>query len=186
MTKAMKNPTSERHLKSRYTNNVRTKATKGYKVNEDYKDRGIVTTFEGIRKFKDLETGKIVEMDIISKKVKHGLKGGWRRVHIDDFMGQIVCELYACAKKLDVIHFILDNLNSENQFTMSQKQVMEKTGISNKTIVESYKFLLKKDFWRKDGTCYRVNTNFVCAFGSDRKNAMIALKYSDLDDPSLF
>lgn len=185
MTKAMKNPVRERHLKSRYTNNVRTKATKGYKVNEDYKDRGIVTTFEGVRKFKDLETGKIVEMDIITKKVKHGLKGGWRRVHIEDFM-ELLAGLYHAGRKIDVIYFILDNLNSENQLTLTQKQVIEKLNASPNTVVETYRYLLEKDFMRKDGACYRVNTNFVCAFGSDRKNAMIALKYSDLEEPNLF
>ncbi|MGX2983832.1 replication/maintenance protein RepL, partial [Helicobacter sp. 23-1045] len=164
---------------------VRTKATKGYKVNEDYKDRGIVTTFEGVRKFKDLETGKIVEMEMVTKKVKHGLKGGWRRVYLENFM-EILTGIYRAGRKIDVIEFILDNLDSNNKFTMSQAQVVEKTKVSKPIVIETYRYLTKKDFWRKDGTCYRVNTNFVCAFGSDRKNAMIALKYSDLDEPSLF
>ncbi|WP_268898886.1 replication/maintenance protein RepL [Helicobacter cinaedi] len=45
------------------------------------------------------------------------MKRGWRRVYLEHFM-----ELIA-GRKIDVVEFILDNLNSENQLTMSQAQV---------------------------------------------------------------
>ena len=98
---------------------------------------------------------------------------------------EVLTGIYSAGRKIDIIEFILDNLDSNNKFTLSQKQVMEKTGVATQTIVETYRYLLTKDFWRKDGTCYIVNTKFVCAFGSDRKNAIIATKYSDLEEPNL-
>ena len=184
MTKAMKNPTGSRHLKSSVKQIVNTKATYGARIDEDYKEKGVVTTFQGVRKFRDLETGEIVEMEMFNKQVKHGLPRGWRRVYMGDFMG-LLGELYASARKIDVIEFIIDNLNSENQLTLTQTQVIEKTGIARQTVIDTYKFLIAKDFMRKDGACFRINTKFVCAFGSDRKNAIIATKYSDLEEPNL-
>lgn len=191
MTKAMNrkekqtlNDGGSRHLRSNVRQIVNTKATYGARIDEDYKEKGIVTTFQGVRKFRDLETGEIVEMEMFNKQVKHGLPRGWRRVYLESFM-ELLTGIYSAGRKIDVIEFILDNLDSNNKFTMSQKQVMEKTGVATKTIVETYRYLLDNDFWRKDGTCYLVNTKFVCAFGSDKKNAIIATKYSDLEEPSL-
>lgn len=184
MTKAMKNPTGSRHLKSSVKQIVNTKATYGARIDEDYKEKGVVTTFQGIRKFRDLETGEIVEMEMFNKQVKHGLPRGWRRVYLESFM-EILTGIYSAGRKIDVIEFILDNLDSNNKFTLSQAQVVEKTKVSKPIVIETYRYLINNDFWRKDGTCYLVNTKFVCAFGSDRKNAIIATKYSDLEEPNL-
>ena len=157
-----------------------TMAKNGYKPMEEKKERGIVTTFCGKREFIDRKTGEIVEMEMMEKKVKHGLKRGWRRVYLENFM-EILTGLYSAGRKIDVIDFILENLDSNNKFTLTQCQVVEQTKISKPIVIQTYRYLTDCDFWRKDGTCYIVNTNFVCAFGSDKKNAIIATRYSELD-----
>lgn len=155
-----------------------------HKAINESKERGIITTFNGTRKVKDLETGAILEIEFFEKRVRHGLPRGWRRVYMEAFM-DLLAGIYSAGRKIDIIEFILDNLDSNNKFTMSQAQVIAKTGASPNTVVETYKYLLENDFWRRDGTCYLVSTKFVCAFGSDRKNAIIATRYSDLEEPTL-
>ncbi|HFP7537860.1 TPA: replication/maintenance protein RepL [Campylobacter jejuni] len=145
---------------------------------------GIKTNYIGRRTFVDRETGEVIELEYVEKKVSHTLPKGWRRVYLENFM-EILTGLYSSGKKLDIIEFILENLNSENQLTLTQAQVMKKLGVSSKTIVETYKYLVDMDFMKKKGSVFVVNPKYVCAFGSDKKNRTIAINYS-YDEPSLF
>lgn len=160
------------------------KNNNGIKVKES-KEIGVVTNFIGTQRFQNLDTGEIVQMEVFQKGVRHGLlPRGWRRVYLENFM-EVLTGLYSAGRKIDIIEFILDNLDSNNKFTMTQAQVRDKTGVAIQTITDTYKYLTEHDFWRKDGTAWVVNTKFVCAFGSDKKNAMITTKYSYLEEPSL-
>ncbi len=144
----------------------------------------VKTSFLGRREVIDKATGEVIELEYIEKKVSHDLKRGWRRVYMENFM-ELLTGLYAQARKIDVIEFILDNLNSENQLTMSQTEVIKRTGVSRPIVVDTYKYLIKNDFMKKRGTVFIVNPKYVCAFGSDRKNANILINFSS-DEPSLF
>ena len=148
------------------------------------KSTGIKTIYIGTRKLRDINTGEMVEMEYIEKKVSHNLKKGWRRVYLESFM-EILTELYASGRKIDVVEFILNNLNSENQLTYTQSQVIKKTGIARQTVVDTYKHLIKMDFMKKIGAVFVVNPKFVCAFGSDKKNRIIAVKYLEDDEQIL-
>ncbi|EAL3923800.1 hypothetical protein A0Y82_08540 [Campylobacter upsaliensis] len=158
----------------------------GYKPKEsDKKESGIKTTYIGTRKVRDMETGEVIELDYMEKKVSHTLKGGWRRVYMENFM-ELVTGIYSSGRKIDVIDFILNNLNSENQLTLTQSQVIEKTKCSSKTVVEIYKYLIENEFMKKVGAVYVVNPKYVCAFGSDKKNKRIMIEYSENNEQSLF
>lgn len=149
----------------------------GHIINEkDKKQSGIRTTFIGSKKFKDMETGKIVELDYVTKEVAHTLKGGWRRVYLENFM-EVLTGLYSSGKKIEIIEYILDNLNSENQLCLTQEQVRKAINASPNTIVDTYKYLVECDFMKKIGSVYIVNPKFVCAFGSDSKNRNILISY---------
>lgn len=150
----------------------------------EIKENGVVTKYRGIRKFKDLETGEIVEMEYAEKKVKHSLKRGWRRVYLEQFM-EVLTGLYNQGKKIKVVEFLLENLNDLNQFTQTQNFICEKLNFSPATVNKAFKYLIEINFMRKIGTVYTINPKFVCAFGSDKKNATIAIKYEE-DDPTLF
>lgn len=114
-------------------------------------------------------------MDIITN---HMLKGGWRRIYLADFM-DILGELYGKRGKIRCIEWILDNLNSENQIIYTQTQIAKKSGVALCVVNETMKLLLKKDFIKKIGSVYIVNSKFICSFGSDKKNMMIAVKYRE-------
>lgn len=146
------------------------------------KGRGIVTKYHGKRTFKDIETGEIVELEYAQKSVKRGLKGGWRRVYLSDFM-EILTSF--ASKRIDVVEYILDNLNSENQFLKSQREVATALEISLKTVSVTFVKLQEMDFIKRTGPVYTVNPKFVCAFGSDQKNANILIKYQE-EEQNLF
>lgn len=148
------------------------------------KSSGIKTTYVGHRTFVDRDTGEVIELEYVEKKVSHTLKKGWRRVYLEQFM-EVLTSLYSSAKKIDVVEYILENLNSENQLTLTQTQVIKATKVSRPIVVETYKHLIEMDFMKKKGTVYVVNPKYVCAFGSDKKNRTIAINYS-YDEPSLF
>lgn len=165
--------------------NVETLDDSGYKPLET-KETGIRTTYVGTKTLRDTQTGELIELEYIEKKVSHSLKKGWRRVYLENFM-EILTGLYSSTKKLDIIEFILNNLNSENQLTLTQEQVRKKCGnVSTKTIVELYKYLIDNDFMKKQGAVFVVNPKFVCAMGSDKKNRMIGIRYSYEDEQTLF
>ena len=90
------------------------------------------------------------------------------------------------VKKIDVVEFLLENLNSENQFTQTQDYVVKKLNISKQTVNDAFKYLVEQNFMKKIGSVYVVNPNYVCAFGSDKKNATIAVRYSYDEEKSLF
>lgn len=147
---------------------------------KENKDSGVVTKYLGTKVLRDVKTGELVELEYVEKKVKHTLKRGWRRVYLEQFM-ELLTGLYASGRKIDVIEFILDNLNSENQLTLTQAQVIEKSGISRPTVVDTYKYLVSNDFMKKKGSVFVVNPQYVAAFGSDKKNATIAIRYSEAE-----
>lgn len=149
------------------------------------KETGIKTKFIGTKRFRDLDTGEIVELEYAEKKVSHSLKRGWRRVYLENFM-EILTGIYSQGKKIDVVEFLLENLNSENQFTQTQEYVVKKLNISKQTVNDAFKYLVEQDFMKKIGSVYVINPKYVCAFGSDKKNATIAIKYSYDEERSLF
>ena len=151
---------------------------------QESKETGIKTHYLGKRTMRDMETGEVIELEYVEKKVSHSLKRGWRRVYLENFM-ELLTGLYAASRKIDVVEFILENLNSENQLTMSQAQVIRASGISKPVVIETFQYLMANDFMRKKGSVYVINTKFVCAFGSDKKNATIAVNYSYDNEPKL-
>lgn len=149
------------------------------------KETGIRTQFFGKRVVRDVETGETFELEYAEKKVSHCLKRGWRRVYLENFM-EILTGIYSQGKKIDVVEFLLENLNSENQFTQTQDYVVKKLNISKQTVNDAFKYLVEQNFMKKIGSVYVVNPNYVCAFGSDKKNATIAVRYSYDEEKSLF
>lgn len=147
---------------------------------DEKKEQGIVTKFYGTKKLVDPETGVVYEVEMFEKQVKHKLPGGWRRVYWDN-MKEVFTGLYNNGKKMEVVDFIIANLNSENQLTMTQNQVIEKSKISRKTVVDTYKHLININFMKKKGSVFIINPKFIAAYGSDKKNGAILTKYCDYE-----
>lgn len=147
---------------------------------DEKKEQGIVTKFYGRKKLIDPETGEVYEVEFVEKQVKHTLPGGWRRVYTDE-LNRVFIGLYNKARRIEVVEFIISNLNSENQLTLTQKQVIEKTKIAKQTVVETYKHLVAVNFMKKQGAVFVVNPKIIAAYGSDKKNGAILTKYCDYE-----
>lgn len=150
---------------------------------KETKESGIITKYYGKKTFKDIETGELIELEYFDKAVKHTLPGGWKRVYIETFM-EILTDL-TNSKKLSVVEYILANLDSENKFTKTQAQISESIKVSRPIVIQTYKYLISINFMKKTGLCYTINPKFVCAWGSDKKNARILINYHEAE-PTLF
>ena len=96
-------------------------------------------------------SGEVFRVVRVRKKSK--FKGGWRRVFIRDYM-DILTGLYQHAAKLDVVAWIIDNLDSQNRLIYNQTQVAEKSGIGRVTVNHTFRFLLQKKMLVKFGNVY--------------------------------
>ncbi|PEB42274.1 hypothetical protein COO06_08160 [Bacillus pseudomycoides] len=64
-------------------------------------------------------------------------------------------------KKIQVLNFVMDNLNDENQLHMTQKEISDKTGVSNRTVSDTMKALQEAKFFEKlQSGVYKVNSEF--------------------------
>ena len=138
--------------------------------------------YVGKRRFKDLETGEIIEMDYIRKKVERGLKGGWRRVYMGDFLA-ILDEIGNA--KIKVLEYVLNTVDSNNKIGKTMRQIAKEAGVSLFTVQSTFSALNEKGLLKKIDNFYVVMPDIVSSFGSDAKNARLITEYSDYD-ASLF
>ncbi len=129
--------------------------------------------YVGTRTFKD-EYGNDIEMDMIEKKYDLMDKKGWRRVVLSDMLE--VLEQIG-NKKIQVLEYLIDNMNNNNEINLSQREVAEETGISLQTINITFKALVKANLIKKIKRKYVLNTTIISAFGSSKKNAMLCINY---------
>ncbi len=100
------------------------------------------TIYKGTEIWTD-ERGNSRHIDIVSKQFDAMDKKGWRRAIIGDLME--VLEQIG-NKKIKVMEFLIDNMNSNNEINLSQREVEQATGISIKTINETFKALVTANF----------------------------------------
>jgi len=129
--------------------------------------------FVGTRYFTD-EFGNTIPMDMIQKSHDFIDKKGWRRVVLSDMLE--VLEQIG-NKKIQVLEFLIDNMNANNEMDLSMRDIEEATGISLKTINITIKALIKANLLKKIKRKYVLNTRIVSAFGSTEKNAMLCIQY---------
>ncbi|QEF29071.1 replication/maintenance protein RepL [Helicobacter pylori] len=145
--------------------------------------------FKGEEVWVNLETGEHREVSVIAQEIKHSQKyfKGWRRVYIHQLF-DILLELMGSSSKLQVIDFIIDNLDSNNKLCLTQRQIAQKMReeqrkegesklISLATINKTIQQLIEKNVLLKIGSAYVFNPKLINAFGSDRKNRSILIEY---------
>lgn len=66
-------------------------------------------------------------------------------------------------QKIKLAFWILDNMDSENQLIMSQREMARKNEISTKTVTQTLKILMEANFLQKINNfgAYRVNPNVL-------------------------
>lgn len=127
----------------------------------------------GKKKFYD-EFGNVTEMELIQKKFDSLDKKGWRRVVLADLLE--VLEVIG-NKKIVVLDFLIDSMNSNNEIDLTQDEIAEATGISKQTVNLTFKALSQANLIKKIKRKYVLNTQIVGAFGSTEKNMRLCIEY---------
>jgi len=119
------------------------------------------------------DTGEIKEMNVISVEERDA---NFHKL----WLGHIIQSLDLIGnKKIKVLNFIMNNLNSENYFLMTQQEMEKALGISRKTISDTMKALQESDFLTlvRSGT-YRINPDVLFKGGKNNRLSVL-IEYHD-------
>lgn len=127
------------------------------------------------RELIDKETGEIVQVDQITKRV-YGTKNFWK-VYLMDFLSVLGI---IDNKQLDIFIYIAENTNqSTNLFIGTYKKIAEEVGCSSATIATIMKKLQKNNFVSKvQNGVWRVNPNIMMK-GNDNKRQILLNYYEE-------
>ena len=115
------------------------------------------------------KTGEINEMQVIDIEERDA---NFHKIWLKHILTSI--DLIG-NQKMKLAFWILDNMDSENQLIMSQREMARKNEISTKTVTQTLKILMEANFLQKinNSGAYRVNPNVLWKGGkSARMNVL--------------
>jgi DNA-binding HxlR family transcriptional regulator len=129
----------------------------------------------GTEEYLNVRTGQLEEMNVINIEERDA---NFHKL----WLGHVIQALDMIGnKKIKVVTYILENLNNENMFIMTQRKMADKIGVSYQTIAETMKALQDADFLKKKQFgVYQVNPNVI--FKGQRGARMnVLLRYQETD-----
>jgi len=132
------------------------------------------TIYKGVKELNDPQTGEVYKFDVISKKYDILDKKGWRRVVMADLMAAL--EIIG-NKKIKVLEYLIDNMDSNNQINTNYREISQNTGISIPTVVDTFKALKQCNLIKKHKGVYVLNCSIISSYGSSDKNKYLMLEY---------
>lgn len=122
------------------------------------------------------QTGEIKEMQVMSIEERDAnFHKIWLEhiIHSMDIIGN---------QKIRFAFWLIDQMNSENQITMTYRQMSAKSGISLDTVQRTIKALTDSGFLKRYNIgVYQINPDVI--FKGGKKNRMnILLEYNNIDD----
>lgn len=120
--------------------------------------------FLGTKEFIDPETGEIHKMQVTDIEERDA---NFHKI----WLGHMLESLDMIGnQKIRVAMFILNNINTDNEFIMTYRIISEKTGISTKTITETMKALQESNFIKKiRNGYYRLNPDILFKGGKENR-----------------
>ena len=118
----------------------------------------------------DKETGEIIEVDQITKKV-YGQKNFWK-LYLSDFLPVLgIVE----NKQVDILIYILENTQpSNNMFIGTYKTIRENTKASETTIAKVMKKLQEQKFLKKiQNGLWQVSPNIMMKGNENKKQLLL-------------
>lgn len=119
----------------------------------------------------DKETGEIIEVDQITKKV-YGQKNFWK-LYLSDFLPVLgIVE----NKQVDILIYILENTQpSNNMFIGTYKTIRENTKASETTIAKVMKKLQEQKFLKKiQNGLWQVSPNIMMKGNENKKQLLLS------------
>ena len=120
------------------------------------------------------DTGEITEMNVVEIEERDA---NFHKL----WLGHILQTLDIIGnQKIKVVNYILENINSENVFIGTQRNIAENIDVSTKTVNVTIKTLIESDFMAfvQDGV-YRINPNVIFKGGKDRRMNILYKYYND-------
>jgi len=128
----------------------------------------------GTETYINQQTGELQEMQVISVEERDANFHKIWLSHVIQTMDIIG------NQKIRLALWLLDQMNSENQITMTLRQMAEKSGISYQTVNLTVKALLENNFLVKyNWGVYQVNPDMIFK-GSKNSRMNVMLSYSDV------
>ena len=124
----------------------------------------------------DKETGEIIEVDQITKKV-YGQKNFWK-LYLGDFLPVLgIVE----SKQVDILIYILENTQpSTNMFVGTYKTIQKNTHTSETTIDKVMKKLQKQQFLKKiQNGLWQVSPNIIMKGNENKKQLLLSYFRTD-------
>ena len=125
------------------------------------------------------ETGEVNEMQVIDIEERDA---NFHKIWLKHILTSI--DLIG-NQKMKLAFWILDNIDSENQLIMSQREMARKNEISTKTVTQTLKILMEANFLQKINNfgAYRVNPNVLWKGGkSARMNVLFKYHQNEKTD----
>ena len=125
------------------------------------------------------ETGEVNEMQVIDIEERDA---NFHKIWLKHILTSI--DLIG-NQKIKLAFWILDNMDSENQLIMSQREMARKNEISTKTVTQTLKILMEANFLQKinNSGAYRVNPNVLWKGGkSARMNVLFKYHQNEKTD----
>lgn len=124
------------------------------------------------------DTGELEEMQVMSIEDRDAnFHKIWLEhiIHSLDIIGN---------QKIRFAFWLLDNMNSDNQITMTQRQMSERSNMSLDTVHKTIRALLESEFLvRENGGCYRVNPDVIFKGGkTNRMNVLLQYNKAKEED----
>lgn len=118
----------------------------------------------GTQEYINKDTGEINTMQVVSIEERDAnFHKIWLEhiIHSLDIIGN---------KKVKFAFWLLDNMNSENQITMTIRQMAEKSNTSLDTVARTIKALMESDFLiRINIGVYQINPNVIFKGGKENR-----------------
>lgn len=132
----------------------------------------------GTKTYIDRDTGELNEMQVVSIEERDA---NFHKI----WLGHIVQALDLIGnKKIKVVNYIMENLNSDNLFIKTQRDVADNLNISYRTVALTFKTLQEADFIKQPKRgIYQINPNVIFKGGKE-KRLNILLQYQALDKES--
>ena len=134
--------------------------------------------YKGKSKWKNLETGEIIETDEIVKKTG---RNGFMITYLSAII-QLIDSLG--NKKMQVVKYILDKMDkSTNTLIITTQELADKSKVSKKTVIETLKTLEDAQIIARRTGAIMIHSNLIHR-GNENKEQYLLARFKEFEDNS--
>ena len=131
----------------------------------------------GTKTYIDKDTGELSKMQVISIEERDA---NFHKI----WLGHIVQALDLIGnKKIKIVNYLMENLNSDNMFLKTQREVAKNLNISIQTVSRTFRALQESDFMRQPRNgIYQINPNIIFKGGKEKRLNILLQYQADKED----